>query len=288
MTRQLTIGTRGSRLALRQTDIVIEMLAAVHGGGVTVVTREISTEGDRSSAPLTEIGGLGVFTKSIEDALAGGEIDVAVHSLKDLPPVATSGLMLAAIPRRADPRDALVTHDGAGLAGLRRGARIGTGSERRAVQLRAMRNDVEPVSIRGNVDTRVRKVDAGEYDAAVLAVAGLERLGLRDRAAQVFSIDEMIPSPGQGALAVQVRADDEEARAIVAAIDHADTRACVMAERAFLERIGAGCRMAVGAYARREESRILLTAMVGSAVETIAVESDESIEALAASLMARA
>jgi hydroxymethylbilane synthase len=264
VTRRLIIGTRGSRLALRQTGIVVDALRDLHGDALDVEIREIKTEGDRSAAPLTEIGGLGVFTKAIEDALLAREIDVAVHSLKDLPPALTDGLVLAAIPPRGDVRDALVARDGATLAHLPPGARIGTGSERRAVQLRRLRDDIEPVSIRGNVDTRIRKVEDGEYDGAVLAMAGLERLGLAARATQVFSVDEMIPSVGQGALAIQVRSDDLEASEIASAIDHAETRACVTAERAFLERLGAGCRLPVGAYAHINADRLLMMAMVGT------------------------
>src|SRR6185295_18861455 len=146
---------------------------------------------DRSKAPLSQIGGLGVFTKAIEDALLAGTIDIAVHSLKDLPPQLASGLIIGAVPDRGDVRDALVTRDGRGLHDLPSGARIGTGSERRAVQLRALRPDVSPQEIRGNVETRIRKVESGEYDAAVLALAGLERLGLEAKAAQVFSVEEM-------------------------------------------------------------------------------------------------
>jgi hydroxymethylbilane synthase len=254
--RTFVAGTRGSRLALRQTELVLDALRAAHAG-VRIDVREIKTEGDRSAAPLSEIGGLGVFTKAIEDALLAREIDIAVHSLKDLPPRITPRTTIAAVPPRADPRDALVTADGRKLADLPSGARIGTGSERRAVQLRALRPDVEPVQIRGNVDTRIRKVDAGEYDGAVLAMAGLERLGLAARAAQVFEIDEMIPAVGQGALAVQVREDDADALALVRAIDDGATRIAVEAERAFLERLGAGCRLPVGAFAFVKGTRFL-------------------------------
>ena len=208
--RTFIVGTRGSRLALAQTALVVDALRAAHPDARFEV-REITTQGDRDTKPLSEIGGQGVFTKAIEDALLRNEIDIAVHSMKDLPPRLTEGLTIAAVPKRGDPRDALVTKDGRKLADLTPGARIGTGSARRAVQLRAMRPDVECVDIRGNVDTRIRKVDEGEYDAIVVAMAGLERLGLTARASQIFSVEEMVPSPGQGALAVQVRTDDVEA-----------------------------------------------------------------------------
>ncbi len=182
-----------------------------------------------------------------------------MHSLKDLPTQLADGLTIAAVLPRADVRDALVTRDRRPLADLPPGARIGTGSGRRAVLLRALRPDVETAEIRGNVDTRIRKVESGEYDGAVLAMAGLERLGLADKAAQVFTVDEMLPAVGQGALAVEVRADDAEALALVSSIDDSDTRACVDAERAYLARLGGGCRQPVGAYAVIDERRPLAT-----------------------------
>lgn len=263
MTHAFVIGARGSALSLRQVEIVSEALRAAHDGGVAITVREIKTEGDRSSRPLSQIGGLGVFTKAIEDALLAGDVDIAVHSLKDLPPALTPGLALAATPARGDVRDALVTRDGVSLAELRPGARIGTGSGRRALLLRALRGDIEAAEIRGNVPTRIAKVDAREYDGAVLAMAGLERLGLSGRASQVFTLDEMTSAVGQGALAVEVRADDAEAIAFTAAIDDAATRAAVTAERAFLARLGAGCRMPVGAHATLTGETLTLRAMIG-------------------------
>jgi hydroxymethylbilane synthase len=244
----LIVGTRGSRLALAQTALVADALRR-SGRTISIDVKEIVTQGDRDAKPMSEIGGQGVFTKAIEDALLRGDIDVAVHSMKDLPPKLTAGLAIAAIPQRGDPRDALVTRDGRKLAELPAGARIGTGSARRAVQLRALRPDVEPVDIRGNVDTRIRKVDGGEYDAAVLAMAGFERLGLAARVSQVFSINEMVPSPGQGALAVQVRVGDDVAWDAVEALDHRQTRIAVAYERAFLAQLGEGCSLPVGAHA---------------------------------------
>jgi len=244
----LIVGTRGSRLALAQTALVVDALRR-SGRTISIDVKEIVTQGDRDAKPMSEIGGQGVFTKAIEDALLRGDIDVAVHSMKDLPPKLTAGLAIAAIPQRGDPRDALVTRDGRKLAELPAGARIGTGSARRAVQLRALRPDVEPVDIRGNVDTRIRKVDGGEYDAAVLAMAGFERLGLAARVSQVFSINEMVPSPGQGALAVQVRVGDDVAWDAVEALDHRQTRIAVAYERAFLAQLGEGCSLPVGAHA---------------------------------------
>lgn len=245
--RTFIVGTRGSRLALAQTGLVIDALRAAHPDAKFEV-REISTQGDRDTKPLSEIGGQGVFTKAIEDALLRNEIDIAVHSMKDLPPRLTDGLTIAAVPKRGDPRDALVTKDGRKLADLPPGARIGTGSARRAVQLKALRPDVDPVEIRGNVDTRIRKVDEGQYDAVVVAMAGLERLGQGARASQVFSIEEMVPSPGQGALAVQTRWPDEVTWTIVSRIGDVESSLATEAEREFMFHLGAGCQLPVGAY----------------------------------------
>lgn len=263
--RALVVGTRGSRLALRQTELVLDLLRA-RRPGLQVDVREIRTEGDRRPGEsLATIGGQGVFVKAIEAALISREIDLAVHSLKDVPPDLETGLVLAAMPQRADPRDALVTRGGAKLADLAPGARIGTGSERRAVQLRALRSDIEPVDIRGNVDTRVRKVDDGDFDAAVLAVAGLERLGLRERAAEVFDVSAMLPAVGQGALAVEARGDDAEAIELLSAIDDIATRAACEAERAFMQRLGGGCMLPFGAFALIEDGALEIQGFMSDA-----------------------
>jgi hydroxymethylbilane synthase len=246
--RSFVVGTRGSRLALRQTEITLEALHAAHPGAV-FETRTIQTSGDRSTASLNEIGGRGVFVIEIERALAAGEIDIAVHSLKDLPSEETAGLTIAAVLPREDPRDALFSRSGARLADLPAGATVATGSPRRATQVLAARPDVTVSDIRGNIDTRIRKVEEGEYDAVVLAVAGLKRLGWLERASQVFEPEEMLPAVGQGALAIQVRSDDAEALALVAAMDDPATRATVTAERAFERRLGGGCHAAIGGYA---------------------------------------
>jgi hydroxymethylbilane synthase len=203
-----------------------------------------------------------VFVKDIEHALLAGETDMAVHSLKDMPAETPPDLTIAAVLPRADVRDALVGHRGASLAALPTGARIGTDSRRRAVQLLALRPDVEPVSVRGNVDTRVRKAESGELDAVVLAVAGLDRLGLLQHASQVFSIDEMLPAVGQGVLALEARADDAELLGLLARIDDAPTRIAITAERAFLRRLGAGCRLPVGAYGSVEGDRLTLRGLL--------------------------
>ncbi len=250
--RTLTVGTRGSRLALRQTELVVAKLRE-RNADIGIDVREIRTEGDRRpDESLAAIGGQGVFVKEIEAALLRREIDFAVHSLKDVPADLAEGCVIAAVPQRADPRDALVTRNGARLADLPPGARIGTDSERRAVQLRVLRKDIEPVDIRGNVETRIRKVDDGDYEAACLAVAGLERLGLIDRAAQVFEPDEMLPAVGQGALAVEARADDTELLELLASIDDPNAHLAVEAERAFLQRLGGSCNLPFGALAEIE------------------------------------
>lgn len=271
MSRSFVIGARRSQLSLRQVDIVVTALLAAHPGCRTEF-REIVTQGDTSNAPLAQIGGFGVFTKALEDALLSREIDIAVHSLKDLPPALPEGLVLAAVPERADVRDALVTRGVRPLAQLRKGARVGTGSARRAVQLKLLRPDLDIADIRGNVPTRMAKVESSEYDAIVLALAGLERLMLAEKAAHIFSVDEMIPAVGQGALGIEVRADDAETADLVRAIDHEATRIAVMAERALLEHLGAGCRMPIGAFATLFGADIHIRAMMGVAGGVRALE----------------
>ncbi len=249
--RTFVVGTRGSRLALVQTELALAALRAAHPDA-TFETRTITTSGDKSTASLSEIGGRGVFVIEIERALLAGEIDIAVHSLKDLPSEETSGLTIAATLTREDPRDALVSRHGGRLADLPAGATVATGSPRRAVQVLAARPDVRVSDIRGNVDTRVRKVEEGEYDAVILAAAGLKRLGWLERASQVFEPEEMLPAVGQGALAVQVRSDDLETLVLVASADDPATRAAVTAERAFERRLGGGCHAAIGGYGTLE------------------------------------
>jgi hydroxymethylbilane synthase len=195
--------------------------------------------------------------------LLEGEIDIAVHSLKDLPADETPGLAIAAVLAREDPRDVLVTRGGALLSDLPQGAVVGTGSPRRAAQLLVMRPDLQVADIRGNVDTRIRKVESGEYDAVVLAAAGLARLGWQKRAAQFFEYEEMLPAPGQGALAIQVRTDDEATFGVVSAVDHADTRVAITAERAFERRLGGGCHAAIAALGTVSGEKMHLSGLVG-------------------------
>lgn len=262
--RVIVVGTRGSRLALAQAGIVLEGLRAAHPGQRFEV-RTVRTSGDRSQAPLSQMGGRGVFVIELEQALLAGDIDVAVHSLKDLPLAGTAGLVVAATPARADPRDVLISGIGARLAELPPGAVIGTGSPRRACQVAALRPDLRIAEIRGNVDTRLRKLRQGEYDGVVLAAAGMARLGWLDQASEIFDYDTMLPAVGQGALAVQIRAEDDEAWALVRTLDDPATRAAVTAERAFERRLGGGCHAAIAALAQVSNGRLRLRGLVGRA-----------------------
>ena len=239
----IKIGTRGSALALAQTRLIAERL----GGEVAV--RVIRTAGDLSDRPIRELGD-GAFVTAIEDALRTGEIDLAVHSLKDLPTEEPAELVIAAIPEREDPRDVLITRSRDGLAGLPRGAVVGTSSPRRAAFLAALRADAMPREIRGNVDTRLRKVRDGEYDAVVVAAAGLRRLGIAFDEREALPIELCPPAPGQGALAVQIRANDDRLAARLSALDDAPTRLAVTAERALLRAMGASCEIPLGAIGR--------------------------------------
>ena len=259
---QLTFATRSSALARWQTARVIQRLQAAHPGlecSETIIT----TTGDRVlDRPLTEIGGKGLFTSEIEDAMLSGKVHAAVHSLKDLPVENTPGIVVAAIPERASAYDVLVSARGRTLSELSEGARVGTCSQRRTAQLLARRPDLTVLSLRGNVDSRVRKVLNGEYDAIVLAQAGLTRLGLESHISEVFPLDVMLPAPGQGALAVQCRADDHETLELLASIHDPVTAAAVDAERAFLSGLGGGCSLPVAAFAQKNNGQIILTGAV--------------------------
>jgi hydroxymethylbilane synthase len=270
----VTLGTRASALAQAQTARVIELLRGT-SPELACESRAVMTHGDRTQAsgePLPEIGGKGLFTAELEQALRDGEIDLAVHSLKDLPTEGTPGIALGAVCARDEVGDCLVARDGLRLGDLARGAAIGTSSLRRTAQIRGMRHDLEIRSIRGNVDTRVRKVREGQFDGVVLAVAGIRRLGLDGSVSEWFAPETFLPAPGQGALAVQCRADDEAALALLATIDDAATRAETTAERTFLGELGAGCTAPVGAYAAigpgdtvsQGEARVRLQALVAS------------------------
>ena len=282
--RTYTVGTRGSALALTQTASVIDALRARHSG-IDLGVRRITTKGDvMHDVPLATLGGRGVFVDAIEEALRQRTIDFAVHSAKDLPSLVPPDLAIAAFLERADPRDVLVSRAGT-LSELPPGARIGTSSLRRVSLVHAVRPDIETVDLRGNVDTRLRKLDAGDYDGIVIAAAGLIRLGLEHRVTEWLPADSMLPSPGQGALAIEIRGDDEETRALIAPLAHAPTSAALRAERAFLARLGVGCAAAVGAYATIDaDGQLTLRAMIGTpdgrsvrAVERAAVSAAESL-----------
>jgi hydroxymethylbilane synthase len=251
----LLLGTRGSALALAQTRLVLEALG---GAGETQVVR---TAGDLSTRPLHELGD-GVFVTALEDALRGGTIDAAVHSLKDLPTGPRPGLVIAAILPREDPRDVLITTARGGLATLVPHARVGTSSPRRDAALRAVRPDIVTGPIRGNVETRLQKVARGDHDATVLALAGMRRLGLAVADDEILTFAVMLPAPGQGAIAVQCRADDEATRDRLAAIDHQPTRFTTDAERELLRLLGGSCDLALGALGRIEGQDLVLDALL--------------------------
>jgi hydroxymethylbilane synthase len=249
----LRIGTRGSALALWQANHVRDELARRHGVEAELV--RIHTSGDKmQTASVAQIGAegsaKGIFIKELEDALLAGSVDLAVHSMKDVPTQTPAGLAFAAITQREDARDCLISRSNRALKGLLPGARIGTSSVRRQAQLRYLRPDLEVADLRGNVDTRLKKLAAGEYDAIVLAMAGVNRLGAGDKVTQVFNADVMLPAVGQGALGIETRADDQEAMQLAASLDHAQTRACVTAERALLRELEGGCQVPMGAWAK--------------------------------------
>ncbi len=254
----LVIASRGSQLALWQAHWVEQQLAKLgHQSRIEIV----KTTGDKiTDVPLAQVGTKGLFTKEIEEALLEGRADLAVHSLKDLPTELPEGLVLAAVPPREDPRDAIV---GRPLADLPRGAKVGTSSLRRAAQLRKFRPDLQIESVRGNLDTRLRKLDKGRYDAIVLAAAGLKRLGWSGRIAELLPAEIMCSAVGQGALAIETRTGGA-GRDVCATLDHADTRAAVTAERGVLAALGGGCQVPIGAFATADDARLRITAVVAS------------------------
>jgi hydroxymethylbilane synthase len=247
----IRIGTRGSALARAQSTLVADALSSATGRETVLVL--IRTEGDVSTAPLAQLGGTGVFVSALREALLRSEIDLAVHSLKDLPTAAAEGITLAAVPQREDPRDVVVARDGLTLGELPQGARVGTGAPRRVSQIQALGLGIDLVGVRGNVDTRLRKVAEGELDAVVLARAGLARLGRVEEATEVLDPLQVLPAPGQGALAVECRAGSELLPVVREALDDAATRACVEAERTVLAELEAGCSAPVGALAEVAE-----------------------------------
>ncbi len=262
--RLLRIGSRGSLLALWQANAVRDRLARAAGAEAEIVI--IKTSGDRfQQAPVGQIGLKGVFIKELEDGLLEGRVDLAVHSMKDVPTEVPVGLAFPAICEREDVRDALVARAGAKLAALPAGARVGTSSLRRQSQLRHYRPDLELCELRGNVDTRLKKLERGDYDAVVLAKAGLDRLGWSNRITEVIPTEVSLPAVGQGALGIEARSDDREALGVLASLDHAETRVAVTAERALLAALEGGCQVPLGAWARLEQGELVLEACILSA-----------------------
>jgi hydroxymethylbilane synthase len=258
----IRIGSRGSQLALWQSNHIATLLRA-KGHEVAIAT--ITTTGDRLQAvPFARVGSKGMFTKEIEEALADGAIDLAVHSLKDLPTELDARFVIAAVTERVDPRDVFVSTRFASMDELPAGARVGTSSLRRQSQLRARWPGLEYVEFRGNVDTRLRKLSEGQVDAAVLAAAGLDRLERTEWVRERFSADVLCPAPGQGALAIECRTADERTRKVLASLDHAESRFAVTAERVALAALGGGCQVPIGAYCRRDGDAYRISACVSS------------------------
>jgi hydroxymethylbilane synthase len=254
----ITIGTRGSRLALAQTEEVKKLLEE-HHPGLEVAVKVIRTRGDRGVK-----GGKGLFVKELEEALLAGEIDLAIHSAKDLPVDLPAGLILGAVPKRLDPLDALISRGGLKLEKLPRGARVGTGSPRRRALLLHLRPDLEVVDLRGNLDTRLKKLGRGDCDAIVVALCGLMRLGWQGLVTQILEPEVFLPAVGQGALAIEIRDDDEGIRQLVEPLNHAPSWAEVMAERSFLRAMGGGCRLPIAALGRAEGDWLKLEGLVVS------------------------
>jgi len=285
--RTIRVGTRGSKLALLQTQIFRDALTA-KDPSVRIETVILSTSGDvDKQTPLSILGGQGIFAKELEAALFSGAIDVAVHSAKDLTTLLPEGLILGAVLNRADPRDVLLTVDGAHLADLPSGARVGTSSRRRVMQLRQARPDLRPIELRGNVDTRMRKLNAGEVDAAIMAAAGIERMGWAERIAEYLPVSTFVPPPGQGALGIECRKNDEEIQSLLARVNDPDVAAEVETERAFLRAVGGGCQSPIGAFAKAEADRITLHAMLADEEMTVACYQEASSHHERATAMAR-
>jgi hydroxymethylbilane synthase len=260
----LRLGTRGSPLALAQAHMVRAALAAAHGFAPEAIALEvIRTSGDRiQDRPLAEVGGKGLFTKEIEEALMAGAVDLAVHSSKDMPTVLPQGLVLSAFMEREDPRDVFISRKAKSIAGLPRGATVGTASLRRQAMVKRRRPDLTIVPLRGNVETRLRKLDDGVADATVLALAGLKRLGLAGHATAVLDVDEFLPAVGQGAIGIETRDSDTKTRELLSAINHADTFSALAAERAFLAVLDGSCRTPIGGHATIAGGRLSFRGMI--------------------------
>ncbi len=261
-TDRITIGTRGSKLALWQANWVKSALESAHPS-LTATLQILKTRGDKIlDVPLAKVGGKGLFVKEIEEALLDGRVDLAVHSLKDMPSEIPPGLRIGAVPVRENPGDVLISGSGAPLAGLKAGSRIGTSSLRRAAQILRARPDLVISPMRGNLDTRLRKLDQGEADAIVLAAAGVIRMGLRDRITEFIDHEVMLPAVGQGALCIEIREEDPRVASLVETLDHPETRTVVLGERAFLHRLEGGCQVPIAAHGRLEGDVFTLQGLV--------------------------
>lgn len=296
--RTIVVGSRQSALALTQTGHVIEdlnALCAEHGLDLQFVVKKILTKGDRIlDVTLSKVGGKGLFVKEIEQAMLAGEIDMAVHSMKDMPSELPEGLVNGAVPRREDPRDCLITLGAKSLEDLPSGAKVGTSSLRRASQIKSMRPDLQLEPVRGNIDSRLKKLETEGFDAIILAAAGLHRMGWKDRIMSYIPEEACLPAVGQGALGIECRASDEELLALLKLYNHQDTSATVAAERTFLGVLNGGCQVPIGAHAVWAGQEISLTGMVGSPdgevilKETLQGNDPQKLgEAVAASLIAK-
>ena len=263
-TRILRIGTRGSLLALTQSEWVNAEIQR-HWPDCQVELRVIKTTGDKIlDVPLAKVGGKGLFVKELEDALLEGSADIAVHSMKDVPAILPQGLEIGAVPKREDARDVLIIREGTSLAGLPPGAKVGTSSLRRATQIMSLRPDLEIHNLRGNLDTRLRKLQEGRYDAVILAAAGIHRMGWHERITVYLNPTEFLPAIGQGALGIEIRSDDDEIRNLLALLHDPDTAVAVQAERSLLKELEGGCQVPIAGYAQVLEEQVELTGLVAS------------------------
>ncbi len=270
-TRTLRLATRKSALALAQSRWVKREIE-VHWPDIEIDLRRFTTRGDKIlDVPLARIGGKGLFVKEIEEAILRGDADIAVHSLKDVPSEVPEGLEVTIFPRREDPRDALISRDGLRLEELPGGAKVGTSSLRRMAQLKATRPDLEIASLRGNLDTRLRKLDNGQYDAIIVAAAGLRRLGMEQRITQLLDPKVMLPAVGQGALGIEFKSRDTEVRQILSSIHHDETAICVKAERAFLGKLEGGCQFPLAALAQLKGDTLYIDGMLGNSTGTVLI-----------------
>lgn len=272
---RLVIGTRGSKLALWQSEYISGLVAELTG--LPVELKIIKTTGDKIlDVPLAKVGGKGLFTKELEVALMAGEVDLCVHSMKDVPTELPTGCILAGMPQRVDPRDVLVSFEGHDLVTLPLGGKVGTSSLRRIAQVRALRPDVEIVDVRGNLDTRMRKAESGEVDLVILAAAGIKRLGWGERISSFIPTEQMVSAVGQGAIGIEIREEDSFMAEVCARLSDAETLACVTAERVVMNRLDGGCQVPIGAYARIEGDQMIMDAMVGSVDGTTILRTHEA------------